>query len=400
HCSPVKRDRRSSFTQPGERISGFPLRSPTLIHGQAPRAGLQARSQGAAAEPASGEGLQPHRKGPLRASQQQHQRARPLQVPPLPGSQPGLPAPPNGDQETRRQHLKREIPRNESSNTSEEDNEKEQVAQQESVFGQNLKDKLINNNTEAAHRENAEHPSQKPIRDQLFPISSSLENSTNRAEATCNAFVFGQKVSEHVGPTKLNAVTSDTTRENSCASQGLSATSRRPPEKESWTNQQLPTPRQRKTSVAGKSGNDHQEETESNTLQIRCKLFVFGQGLLRPNDVASTGDWTLQSQLVRRTRLIINTKLWAQMQIDKASEKSICFMAMHREDQGVDFLISASSMDAGRLCMWPSAARTPAPSLVQPHSMGMTVTTMTLAPKGAIGGCTDYEGDRQTEGQE
>ncbi|EPQ16390.1 hypothetical protein D623_10018030 [Myotis brandtii] len=43
---------------------------------------------------------------------------QPLQGPP----RPGLPAPPNGDQETRCQHLKREIPRNESSNTSEEDN--------------------------------------------------------------------------------------------------------------------------------------------------------------------------------------------------------------------------------------------------------------------------------------
>lgn len=64
----------------------------------------------------------------------------------------------------------------------------------------------------------------------------------------------------------------------------------------------------------------------------------------------------------------------------------------------MDFLISVSSMDAGRLCLWPSPTRTPAPSLAQPHSMGMTMTTMMLALKGAIGGCTDYEGDRQTEG--
>lgn len=59
-------------------------------------------------------------------------------------------------------------------------------------------------------------------------------------------------------------------------------------------------------------------------------------------------------------RLIAHTKLWAQMQIDKAREKSVCFMAMHREHQGVDFLISASSRDGGRLYMSPSAARTPA----------------------------------------
>lgn len=43
-------------------------------------------------------------------------------------------------------------------------------------------------------------------------------------------------------------------------------------------------------------------------------------------------------------RLILNTKLWAQMQIDKASEKSIRITAMDTEDQGVKvFLISVSA---------------------------------------------------------
>lgn len=46
-------------------------------------------------------------------------------------------------------------------------------------------------------------------------------------------------------------------------------------------------------------------------------------------------------------RLILNTKLWAQMQMDKASEKSIRITATDAEDQGVKvFLISVSS---GRL---------------------------------------------------
>lgn len=79
-----------------------------------------------------------------------------------------------------------------------------------------------------------------------------------------------------------------------------------------------------------------------------------GRGLLRLNDMASTDDGTLQSRLVMRTqgslRLILNTKLWAQMQIDKASEKSIRITAMDTEDQGVKvFLISASSKDTGQL---------------------------------------------------
>lgn len=43
-------------------------------------------------------------------------------------------------------------------------------------------------------------------------------------------------------------------------------------------------------------------------------------------------------------RLILNTKLWAQMQVDKASEKSVRITAMDTEDQGVKvFLISVCS---------------------------------------------------------
>uniref|UniRef100_A0AAZ3S2M8 Ran-binding protein 3-like n=1 Tax=Oncorhynchus tshawytscha TaxID=74940 RepID=A0AAZ3S2M8_ONCTS len=107
------------------------------------------------------------------------------------------------------------------------------------------------------------------------------------------------------------------------------------------------------------------EESESNVLQVQCKLFVFdktvqtwierGRGLLRLNDMASTDDGSLQSRLVMRTqgslRLILNTKLWPQMQVDKASEKSVRVTAMDTEDQGVKvFLISASSReDTGQL---------------------------------------------------
>lgn len=59
-------------------------------------------------------------------------------------------------------------------------------------------------------------------------------------------------------------------------------------------------------------------------------------------------NWSCMFALVMRTqgslRLILNTKLWAQMQIDKASEKSIRITAMDTEDQGVKvFLISVSS---------------------------------------------------------
>lgn len=54
-------------------------------------------------------------------------------------------------------------------------------------------------------------------------------------------------------------------------------------------------------------------------------------------------------------RLILNTKLWAQMQIDKASEKSIRITAMDTEDQGVKvFLISVSSHPDRLGCLNPN----------------------------------------------
>lgn len=66
------------------------------------------------------------------------------------------------------------------------------------------------------------------------------------------------------------------------------------------------------------------------------------------------GQVSLSSSLaaVMRTqgslRLILNTKLWAQMQMDKASEKSIRITATDAEDQGVKvFLISVSLREGG-----------------------------------------------------
>nr|XP_014346649.1 PREDICTED: ran-binding protein 3-like isoform X7 [Latimeria chalumnae] len=106
------------------------------------------------------------------------------------------------------------------------------------------------------------------------------------------------------------------------------------------------------------------EEAESNVLQINCKLFVFdkptqsyierGRGVLRLNDMVKRENGALQSRLVVRSqgslRLILNTKLWAQMQINKANRKSLCITATDIEDQSVKvFLIQASAKDILRL---------------------------------------------------
>ncbi|XP_054418091.1 ran-binding protein 3 isoform X7 [Pteronotus mesoamericanus] len=421
YCPPVKRERTSSLTQfppsqSEEKSSGFRLKPPTLIHGQAPSA-VPAGSTNGLSVPADCTGT-------------------------ATSTSPSIPTRRSPPDEASASEEK-EPQKNESSNTSEEDNceRKEQVAQKAFVFGQNLRDrvKLINESTEAADMEDAGHPSSDtPSATNYFLqyISSSLENSNNSADATSNKFVFGQNMSERVlSPPKLNEVTSDANRENSAVESGSESSSQEAtPEKANNISESLAESAAAYTKATARKCLLEKvevitgEEAESNVLQIQCKLFVFdktsqswverGRGLLRLNDMASADDGTLQSRLVMRTqgslRLILNTKLWAQMQIDKASEKSIRITAMDTEDQGVKvFLISASSKDTGQLYAalhhrilalrsrveQEQEVRTPAPEPgVAPSNEDDSDDDDVLAPSGATGGGAGDEGDGQTAG--
>nr|XP_058915843.1 ran-binding protein 3 isoform X6 [Kogia breviceps] len=330
----------------------------------------------------------------------------------------------------------------ESSSASEEScKKKEQAAQQAFVFGQNLRDrvKLINENAEVVDMENSGHPSSEaPAATNYFLqyISSSLESSANSADAASSKFIFGQNMSERVlSPPKLNEVSPDANRENTVAESGSESSSQEAtPEKANNIAESLAESAAAYTKATARKCLLEKvevitgEEAESNVLQIQCKLFVFdktsqswverGRGLLRLNDMASTDDGTLQSRLVMRTqgslRLILNTKLWAQMQMDKASEKSIRITAMDTEDQGVKvFLISASSKDTGQLYAalhhrilalrsrveQEQEARTPAPEPgAAPSNEDDSDDDDVLAPSGATGGGAGDEGDGQTAG--
>uniref|UniRef100_A0A8C3LM94 Ran-binding protein 3 n=1 Tax=Chrysolophus pictus TaxID=9089 RepID=A0A8C3LM94_CHRPC len=368
YCPPVKRERTSSLTH-----SGFRLKPPILIHGQAPSAGLPSQ----------------------KPKEQQRSVLRPavLQAPqPKAFSQMDV----IGIchllwQMTVTCHstsffvffllcLKRMVliinqaKKKESNSTSDDDSgdKAELNAQQAFVFGQNLRDrvKLGDESDETADVQNAGLPtSDTPSATNYFLqyISSSIENSTNSADASSNKFVFGQNMSERVlSPPKSNEGSTESNKENAATESGSESSSQEAtPEKESLAESAAAyTKATARKCLLAKVEVITGEEAESNVLQIQCKLFVFdknsqswverGRGLLRLNDMASTDDGTLQSRLVMRTqgslRLILNTKLWAQMQIDKASEKSIRITAMDTEDQGVKvFLISASSKDTGQL---------------------------------------------------
>ncbi|XP_045058542.1 ran-binding protein 3 isoform X2 [Desmodus rotundus] len=471
YCPPVKRERTSSLTQfppsqsvsknnvfmpstfcepsagnsdsePEEKSSGFRLKPPTLIHGQAPSAGLPSQKpkeqQRSVLRPAVLQAPQPKALSQAVPTSSTNGLSVPADCtgtatstsPSIPTRR-GLPDEAPAPEE-------KEPQGNESSSATEEDSceKKEHAAQQAFVFGQNLRDrvKLINENTETADMEHARDPSSEtPTATNYFLqyISSSLENSNNSADATSNKFIFGQNMSERVlSPPKLNEVTSDANRENSAVESGSESSSQEAtPEKESLAESAAAyTKATARKCLLEKVEVITGEEAESNVLQIQCKLFVFdktsqswverGRGLLRLNDMASTDDGTLQSRLVMRTqgslRLILNTKLWAQMQIDKASEKSIRITAMDTEDQGVKvFLISASSKDTGQLYAalhhrilalrsrveQEQEARTPAPEPgAAPSNEDDSDDDDVLAPSGATGGGAGDEGDGQTAG--
>ncbi|CAH1972533.1 unnamed protein product [Acanthoscelides obtectus] len=103
------------------------------------------------------------------------------------------------------------------------------------------------------------------------------------------------------------------------------------------------------------------EENERNILNISCKLFSFdnvtsnwqerGRGTLRLNDFDV--DSEIGSRIVFRTsgclRVILNTKIWAEMTVDKASEKSIRLTALDGNGDIKVFLVMASNDDAGKL---------------------------------------------------
>ncbi|XP_030875775.1 ran-binding protein 3 isoform X10 [Leptonychotes weddellii] len=436
YCPPIKRERTSSLTQfppsqsvsknnvfmpstfcepsagnsdsePEEKSSGFRLKPPTLIHGQAPSAGLPSQKP------------KEQQRSVLRPAVLQAPQPKALSQTAVPSSGTNgvsIPADCTGAVTA----------------TSPDNPARRSPSDEVRAL------ELTNENTEVADMENAGHPSSEtPTATNYFLqyISSSLDNSTNSADTASSKFVFGQNMSERVlSPPKLNEVSSDATRENAAAESGSESSSQEAtPEKANNISESLAESAAAYTKATARKCLLEKvevitgEEAESNVLQIQCKLFVFdkasqswverGRGLLRLNDMASTDDGTLQSRLVMRTqgslRLILNTKLWAQMQIDKASEKSIRITAMDTEDQGVKvFLISASSKDTGQLYAalhhrilalrsrveQEQEAKMPAPEPGAAPSNEDDSDEDVLAPSGATGGGAGEEGEGQTAG--
>ncbi|XP_018019951.1 ran-binding protein 3 isoform X2 [Hyalella azteca] len=92
------------------------------------------------------------------------------------------------------------------------------------------------------------------------------------------------------------------------------------------------------------------EETESNVMQMNCKVYCWvrggwqerGRGVLRLNDWGSGGE-EMHSRLLVRTQgtytVMLNTNIWGEMVVDRASSKSIRFTASDPDGQPVVYLV-------------------------------------------------------------
>lgn len=397
YCPPVKRERTSSFppphsvsknnvfmpssfsqsptgnsdSEPEEKPTGFRLKPPTLIHGQAPSSGIPSQ----------------------KPKEQQRSVLRPA-VLQAPASKSHIES--NSSCGTNGVKKSEEAPSLFLNNTehlasqgmsqtheNEDDGacsnkegggaEKNTDVAISFVFGQNIKDraKLDENCTDAKSKDGVPSDSQSETTNYFLQYIStpSSKNTTNSTDSGAK-FVFGQNMSERVlSPPKGESLTEEH-KEVLPTPASEPSSQENTPEKANSVSESLEesaaayTKATAKKCILEKVEVKTGEESESNVLQMQCKLYVFektaqswierGRGLLRLNDMASTEDGTLQSRLVMRTqgslRLILNTKLWPQMQVDKASEKSVRITAMDTEDQGVKvFLISGSSKDVGQL---------------------------------------------------
>lgn len=99
------------------------------------------------------------------------------------------------------------------------------------------------------------------------------------------------------------------------------------------------------------------EENESNILDVSCKLFAFvasnweqrGPGSLRLNDVTAATNEDARSRLVFRTlgnfRVLLNTKVWGGMVVEKPSQKSLRLTAIDANDGAVKIYLVMARPD-------------------------------------------------------
>lgn len=183
------------------------------------------------------------------------------------------------------------------------------------------------------------------------------QNMENRVTETCGPtknFVFGEMVGERVSGVGDTSLTPDNDKQKSVPAESTTQTL-----VESAAAHQAKQTKPELQEVLVKTG----EENESNVFQVNAKLFSFdkatqnwlerGRGLLRLNDMTDKNESSFQSRLVMRTtgclRVILNTKVWSGMTVEKASPRSVRVTAAESDGDIKIFLIMTNPKDADQI---------------------------------------------------
>ncbi|KAL1265475.1 hypothetical protein QQF64_003502 [Cirrhinus molitorella] len=361
----------NSDSEPEEKSVGFRLKPPTLIHGQAPSAGVPSPKPKEA------------QRSILRPPVLQPPQARsPPQNNTSNKSSNGAKNLPDGGAECEetpaagtQDNDVSSVKNNCTFEHKTEDNTEGAPVEDSFVFGQNMSDRAkVTQSSLSSESGDCRLPENSEETNYFLQYITSSPQKPDSNNGNSVKFVFGQNMLDRVltlpkFSSELPGGSREPQLEMGLFSQ-ISSSQDQTVEKSDTTKESLEESAARHEAhkpqkcllerVEVRTG----EESESNVLQMQCKLFVFeltsqlwverGCGVLRLNDMASADDGTLQSRLVMRTqgslRVILNTKLWPQMQVDKASEKSLRITAIDTEEQGVKvFLISSSSKDTAQL---------------------------------------------------
>ncbi|XP_063839416.1 ran-binding protein 3 isoform X1 [Ostrinia nubilalis] len=192
------------------------------------------------------------------------------------------------------------------------------------VFGQNLSERVvINENLNNGEASSVDHSTTNGASELLFTSAAASVKENNQDEASS-----GEASSSDGG--SLAAAAAEYERSHA-----------RPPPPTAHYN------------VTG-------EEGETNVLQISCRLFAWeagswrerGRGVLRLNDPPS-GTTGGAARLVARVsgslRVVLNTKLWPGMVVERAGTKSLRITAADAQQQVKLFLIMGAPGDINQL---------------------------------------------------
>lgn len=212
------------------------------------------------------------------------------------------------------------------------------------IFGQNLQSKVVagdssvTSSSDSAATTNGENQTGNLFSDAASEISRVPESAATNGRMTTGN-LFSDAASEISLP-----------REDSLwnSRQSLAESSRELTEKENSQKRKF-------DQVEVITG----EESESNVLQMNCKLYAWvsgswqerGRGILRLNDWDAGQE--IHSRLVIRTQgtltVMLNTKVWSDMSVERASSKSVRFTALDADGQPKIFLAMGSPKDVDLL---------------------------------------------------